>query len=396
MTAGLVCPTGFKLSVSEAGIKKSKRPDMALIYSEKEAVTSAMFTTNRIKGAPVKLDIDRIKSGRGRAILINSGNSNVMTGKKGIRDAIEMAALTARHLRIPEELVYVCSTGVIGVLLPMERIRQKIPFLTKALGSASPFDTARAIMTTDTFPKVSKRLVKVGKTTGRILGIAKGAGMIAPNMATMLSFFMTDIAIEKNSLKKAFKEAVNCSFNRITVDGDMSTSDSAFIMANGMLGNKAIKEGSRYYGGFKEALCALAYELSKMIVKDGEGATKLIEIELRGAKTEKDALSAAFAIANSNLVKTAIYGADVNWGRIMAALGSSGVDIKEERTDIYFGDVKIVSRGIATGKEKEAKKLLEGSEIKITVNLNSGVSKADVLTCDLTEEYVKVNAEYTT
>ncbi|MBI4823752.1 MAG: bifunctional glutamate N-acetyltransferase/amino-acid acetyltransferase ArgJ [Nitrospirae bacterium] len=391
-----MCPIGFKLSIVEAGIKKSDRPDMALIYSEKEAVSSAMFTTNRIKGAPVKLNIHRIKSGRGRAILINSGNSNVMTGKKGIRDAIEMARLTARELRIPEELVYVCSTGVIGVLLPMEKIRQKIPFLTKSLGGFTPFDTARAIMTTDTFPKVSERIVRVGKTTGRILGIAKGAGMIAPHMATMMAFFMTDIAIERNAMRKAFREAVNCSFNRITVDGDMSTSDSAFIMANGMLGNKTIKEGSTYYRGFRKALNDLAYELSRMIVRDGEGATKLIEIEIRGAKTDKDALRAAFAIANSNLVKTAIYGEDVNWGRIMAALGRSGASLKEEKTDIYFGDVKIVGRGVFTGRAEEAKKVLEGSEIKLTVNLNSGISKANVLTCDLTEEYVKVNAEYTT
>lgn len=391
-----ILPEGFHFSTTEAQIKKAGRPDMALICSKTPASASATFTTNRIKGAPVKLCMGKIKSGRAQAVIINSGNANVSTGKRGMKDAHEMAGLTARYLRIPEELVYVCSTGVIGVPLPIERIRPKIPELVNTLGSADSIDVAKAIMTTDTFPKSSMRQIKIGQGTGTILGICKGAGMIAPHMATMLAFFMTDMEIEKNTLKKAFSEAVECSFNRLTIDGDMSTSDTAIIMANGMLGNRMINTHSRHYNAFKEALGSLARELSRAIAKDGEGATKLIEIEIKGAKKKSDAIKAGFSVANSPLVKTAMYGADVNWGRIMAALGYSGVDIKEEKIDIYMGDVKVVGRGVGAGNDNKAKKVLMKKEIKITINLNLGAEKATILTCDLTEGYVRVNAAYKT
>jgi glutamate N-acetyltransferase/amino-acid N-acetyltransferase len=394
------CPKGFLFSAASAAIKKPGRPDIALIYSEKDAVCSAVFTTNRFKGNPVKLCIERIKSGKGRAIVVNSGNSNDATGRRGLKDAYEMASIAAKNLGVGEHLVYVSSTGVIGVPLPMERIRPKIVEIAKSVGaggvSPSAEDVARAIMTTDTYPKIAWRKVRAGGKTGTLLGMCKGAGMIAPNMATMLCFIMTDISINRAALDKALREAVNISFNRITVDGDRSPSDTAFVMANGMLGNKTITPASRDYKSFKKALSELTYELSRMIVRDGEGASKVIEVEVKGAKTEADALKGAFAVANSNLVKTAVYGNDVNWGRVITALGYSGMEMVEEKVDKYFGKAKIASRGVATGRHAEALKELKKKEVRISADLHIGKGRASVLTCDLTEEYVKVNAEYTT
>lgn len=389
-------PKGFTFSVAEAAIKKPGRPDIALIYSEKEAACSAVFTTNKIKGNPVKLCLERIKSGKGKAIVVNSGNSNDATGRKGLMDAYEMASIAAKGLGIGEDLVYVSSTGVIGVPLPMDRIRPKIKELTKMVGRASVNDIARAIMTTDTYPKVAYRRLRAGGKTGTVLGICKGSGMIAPNMATMLSFIMTDIAITRTALDKALKEAVNLSFNRITVDGDMSPSDTAFVMANGALGNKTVTPASADFAAFKKALSGLTYELSKMIVRDGEGASKVIEVVVKGARSESDALKGAFAVADSSLVKTAVYGNDVNWGRIITALGYSGMDIIEEQTDIYIGKAKIASKGLATGRHDEALKELKKKEVRITADLHLGKGRASVLTCDLTEDYIKINAEYTT
>ncbi|MBI5188102.1 MAG: bifunctional ornithine acetyltransferase/N-acetylglutamate synthase, partial [Nitrospirae bacterium] len=250
--------------------------------------------------------------------------------------------------------------------------------------------------TTDTFPKIVRKKVKIGNEMGIIVGICKGAGMICPDMATMLCFIMTDMAVEQKTLAKALKDVVKKSFNRITIDGDMSTNDTALIMANGMLGNPQITEKSESYTAFKKALYEVTDELSRLIVKDGEGATKFIEIEVKGARSEADAEKAAFAVANSNLVKTAIYGNDANWGRIMAALGCSGIEIKEEKIDIYFGKVKIANKGMPTEKDKEANEVLKGKDIKIIIDLHLGRSSAKVLTCDLTEGYIRVNAEYRT
>ena len=380
----------------EAGIKKTGRKDLALIYSEVEAQMAGMFTTNKVKAAPVKLNMRRIKSGKGQAIIVNSGNANACTGRKGMDDAVEMTRLVADGLGIKTSLVYAGSTGVIGMPMPMERIRSKIPGLITKLGKASVMDVAAAIMTTDTFPKVVEKRVKIGNKTGSITGICKGAGMICPHMATMLCFIMTDIAVSQRALGKALNEAVEKSFNRITVDGDMSTNDTVLLMANGMLGNAVIDEGSGSYAAFRRSLSDVTYELSKLIVKDGEGATRFIEIEVRGARSEADAETAAFSVANSNLVKTAIYGNDANWGRIMAALGYSGAFMKEEKVDIYFGKVKVVGRGLATGKDAEAGKVLRGKEISIVINLNVGKSSAKVLTCDMTEGYIRINAAYRT
>jgi glutamate N-acetyltransferase/amino-acid N-acetyltransferase len=389
-------PRGFLFSTAEAAIKKAGRKDLALICSEVEAHMAGTFTINRVKAAPVKLDMRRIESGKGQAIIVNSGNANACTGKKGIDDAVEMTRLVADGLRIKTPLVYTGSTGVIGTPMPMERIRSKIPGLISRLGKASVADVAAAMMTTDTFPKIAEKRVKIGNKTGSITGICKGAGMICPDMATMLCFIMTDIAVSQKALGKALNEAVEKSFNRITVDGDMSTNDTVLLMANGMLGNAAVDEGSEFYAAFRRSLCDVTYGLSKLIVKDGEGATRFIEIEVRGARSEADAETAAFSVANSNLVKTAVYGNDANWGRIMAALGYSGAFMKEEKVDIYFGKVKVVRKGLAAGKDAEAGKVLRGKEISIVINLNVGKSSARVLTCDMTEGYIKINAAYRT
>ncbi|MEW6418325.1 MAG: bifunctional glutamate N-acetyltransferase/amino-acid acetyltransferase ArgJ [Nitrospirota bacterium] len=389
-------PKGFLFSTAEAAIKKPGRKDLALIYSEAEANISGTFTTNKIKAAPVKLDIKKIRSGRGQAIVINSGNANACTGKKGIQDAVDMARLVADGLKIKPSLVYICSTGVIGTPMPMERIRPKITEIINNLGMSTIEDVAEAIMTTDTFPKIVKKKIKIGSKVGSIVGICKGAGMIWPDMATMLCFIITDIALNQRTLDKILKESVEKSFNRITVDGDRSTNDTVLMMANGMIGTPMITEKSGSYIAFKKALHEVTLDLSKLIVKDGEGATKCIEIEVKGARSEADAEKAAFAVANSNLVKTAIYGSDANWGRIMAALGYSGIAIKEEKIDIYFGKVKVASKGLTTGKDKEDSRVLKGKDINIVIDLHLGASSAKILTCDLTEEYIRVNAAYRT
>ena len=389
-------PKGFLFSTVEAAIKKPGRKDLALIYSEVEAGIAGTFTTNKVKAAPVKLDIKKIRSGRGQAIVINSGNANACTGKKGMKDAADMVSLVAKRLNIKPSLVYVCSTGVIGTPMPIERIRPKISELADNLGRATIEDVAEAIMTTDRFPKIVKKKVKMGNKVGSIAGICKGAGMIWPDMATMLCFIVTDVAVKQKTLHKVLNDAVKKSFNRITIDGDRSTNDTALIIANGMLGNPQITEKSGTYPAFKKVLHEVTFELSKLIVKDGEGATKFIEIEVKGARNEADAEKAAFAVANSNLVKTAIYGNDANWGRIMAALGYSGVAIKEEKIDIYFGKLRIANKGLTTGKDKEANEVLRGKDIKIIIDLHLGRSSAKVLTCDLTEEYIRVNAAYRT
>ena len=389
-------PKGFLFSAVEAAIKKPGRKDLALICSETESNMAGAFTTNMVKAAPVCVDISKIQSGKGQAIIINSGNANACTGKKGMRDAMEMTRLVAQGLKLKTSRVYISSTGVIGSPLPMERIRTRMHDLRAGLGKFSIHDVAHAIMTTDTFPKVISRTVEMNGKTGTITGICKGAGMICPHMATMLCFLMTDIAVNQRTLDKTLRDAVKRSFNRITVDGDMSTNDTVLIMANGMLGNPEITGKSKSYRVFHDVLSDVTYELSKLIARDGEGATKFIEIEVKGARSETDAEKAAFSVANSNLVKTALYGNDANWGRIMAALGYSGIGLAEEKTDIYIGKVNVVRRGLSNGKDEEANKVLKGKDIRIIIDLHLGRSSARVLTCDLTEEYIRVNATYRT
>ncbi len=389
-------PEGFLFSVAEAAVKKPGRKDIALIVSEAEANVAGAFTTNAVKAAPVRLCMRNIKSGRGKAIVVNSGNANACTGTQGLKDAGEIASHISQHLGVKSSLSYVCSTGVIGTPLLMTRITPALDILIENTGSYSFIDVAKAIMTTDTFPKITSQEVKIGKKTGVIAGICKGAGMIQPNMATMLCFIITDIAVEYKTLQSLLKDSVRRSFNLITIDGDMSTNDTVLLMANGMLGNKPITANSRYTNAFRSALDMVTYELARLVVKDGEGATKLIEVSLKGAANEAQAERAAFAIANSNLVKTAIYGNDANWGRIMCALGYSGISFREDKTDIFFNGTKVVSGGISNNKDKEAAEVLKSKEIKITIDLHSGKSSASVLTCDLTEDYIRINAEYRT
>jgi len=389
-------PKGFLFSTIEAAIKKPGRKDLALIFSQAEANIAGAFTTNRVKAAPVLLDMKRIKSGRGQAIVVNSGNANACTGKQGLQDATEMAGSVSKGLHIKPSLVYVSSTGVIGSTMPMDRIRPAIAELLSGVGRSSFEDVAAAIMTTDTFPKIVKKRVRVGDQTGTIAGICKGAGMICPNMATMLCFILTDIAVVQKTLDRTLQEVVKKSFNRLTIDGDMSTNDTVLVMANGVLGNPPVTEKNEAYLPFSKALLEVTTELSKMIAMDGEGATKFIEIEIKGAKNDFDAGKSALAVANSNLVKTAIRGNDANWGRIMAALGYSGIFFREELVDIFIGKVKIVYKGLTTGKDKEAGDVLKNKEVNIIIDLHLGKASAKVFTCDLTEEYIRINAEYRT
>jgi glutamate N-acetyltransferase/amino-acid N-acetyltransferase len=395
-STNVITPEGFLFATAEAAIKKPGRNDILLIYSQNEAIMSGMFTTNKVKAAPVILDMKLIRTGKGQSIIVNSGNANACTGTQGMRDALAMTRLVAKGLNLGQDKVYVCSTGVIGTPMPMERVRTKIPELVAGLGKSTPQDAAAAIMTTDTFPKVVTRKLKIGSKTGTLMGICKGAGMICPHMATMLCFIMTDLKIGKIALDKALKDAVENSFNRITIDGDMSTNDTVLIMANGMVGNEPIHRDTTSFKRFSSALSDMAYELGRLIVRDGEGATKLVEIVVKNARKEGDAEKAAFAIANSPLVKTALYGNDANWGRIMAAIGSSGIDIKETSTDIYFGKVRVVKNGISQGKDREAATIIRGKELTVTVDLHLGTSSSRILTCDLTEDYIRINAEYRT
>ena len=389
-------PKGFLFSTAEAAVKKPGRKDIALIISQVEANIAGAFTTNTVKAAPVKLCMKKIKSGKGRVIVVNSGNANACTGTQGTKNANDIISHISGQLGIKSSLIYPCSTGVIGTQMPMDRIISAIPTLTRNAGGYSFEDVAKAIMTTDTFPKLITKKIKIGNSMGTISGICKGAGMIAPNMATMLCFILTDIAVEQKILNKTLKSSVNKSFNRITIDGDMSTNDTVLMMSNSMLGNIPLTEKAEAFQTFQHVLDDLTYELALMVVKDGEGATKLIEINVKGARKESDATKAALAIANSSLVKTAIYGNDANWGRIMAALGYSGVAFKEEKTDIFFNNIKVVKGGLANNKDKEATETLKAKKINITVDLHSGSSSAKVLTCDLTEEYIRINAEYRT
>jgi glutamate N-acetyltransferase/amino-acid N-acetyltransferase len=305
-----------------------------------------------------------------------------------------MAQITAKALGINPHLVYVASTGLIGKPLPMQKIRDALPHLVKRLSPHSIRDAATAIMTTDSFPKIYMKKINIAKKTATIVGMAKGAGMICPHMATMLSFILTDIAIEPETLDSALRKAVNHSFNRLTIDNDTSTNDTVLIMANGMLKNRPLEKNSPYYKRFEHALCEVTYNLAKMIIKDAEGATKFIEVIVKGAKKESDAEKSARAIAGSLLVKTAMYGNSPNWGRIISAIGYSGAEIKEEKINVYINNIKLVNKG--TGVGDIPKDLLSKDEITIVVELGLGNKEAKILTCDLSEKYIKINASYMT
>lgn len=394
---GVCAAQGFLASGIFAGIKKRKK-DVALIYSEIPALSAGVFTQSVTVAACVTLNQQQLKKSKTtQAILINSGNANACTGERGMMNARQTMATTASALGITESQILVASTGVIGQFLPMDKITLGIYDAVKELSSEGHTNAAEGIMTTDTFSKEYAVETSIGGATVRIGGMSKGSGMIAPNMATMLAYVTTDADITTTALRKAFKEAVDHSFNRITVDGDTSTNDMAIVLANGKAENKKIKERTPEYDQFKRALEHVLIALSKMIVKDGEGATKFVEVTVQGAKSKHDAEAAARTICTSSLVKTAIHGEDANWGRILAAVGRSGIKFNPAKTEIYFDNLRILGHDYNISfSEAQAKKILQQKEVTVTVDLHSGDHSATFWTCDLSAEYVRINASYRT
>lgn len=403
---GITAPKGFKAAGVHCGIKKNK-PDLALIYSDIPAVAWAMFTSNKVKAAPVQISIKKIRNRRAQAIIVNSGIANTCTGKRGIRDAQNMSKLAAQELGIGEEDVLIASTGHIGEPLPMCKIEEGIKQARLLLSSRGGRQAAEAILTTDTFAKeisVETNISGRGKNKVKIAGIAKGAGMISPNLATMLCFITTDACISEDALEEAIKSAVNKSFNQISIDADMSTNDTVFIMSNGQAGNKRIKTwhkkkklrvNDENFNYFSQALDFVCISMAKMIVRDGEGATKLIEVNVEGAPFPKDARRIGRAIASSSLVKTAVAGASPNWGRVMSALGAAHTKIDPDKVDIYFGSLLTVKDGVGIDSiSPKLREVLKQNEIRITIHLNQGNHQTTFWGCDLTEKYVRINKRY--
>lgn len=387
---------GFKASAIACGLKKDNTPDIALIYSEKEAVCAGVFTTSKVKAAPVLLSMKNISNGIARAVIVNAGNANACTGEQGMKNAERTVQKISEVLGIPENEVLVASTGVIGAQLDVDKIEKAVPELFETLSSSGMKDAAEAIMTTDSFSKICTFTGNINNVSYNITGIAKGAGMIMPDMATMLCFIFTDINIGLPELKKALASSVERSFNRITVDGDTSTNDTVFVLANGEAGNEIPCNDS--LAGFQEGLQKVMTELATMIVKDGEGATKVIYVNLKGAASPEDAITAARTVANSSLVKTAFYGQDPNWGRIMGALGRAEIEMREDKVDIFINDIKIVEDGIGLGSENEIKAAeeMKKPEFSLTIDLKEGDFYDRMTTCDLTHEYISINADYRT
>ena len=389
----IMCP-GFEAAGIAAGLKKKNKKDLGLIFSEVSANVAGVFTRNRIKAAPVILDRERIKSGVCQAIIVNSGNANCCTGEQGIRDAETMASLSASELGISEDLVLVASTGVIGEPLPIERIKTAIPDLVGALQPGGISDLAESIMTTDTVPKiVSSQGVVEGKSF-IVSGVAKGAGMIRPDLATMLCFVCTNANASPDVLKGVLISAIDRTFNRITIDGDTSTNDTVLMLANGLSGAVIETPGDKAI--FQEVIDRILLDLAKQLVRDGEGVTKLVEIIVQGAASDSDARKVADTVAHSPLVKTAFFGEDANWGRIIGAVGRAGADVDPDRIDLFFNDIQMVKAGMGCGKavEVEATKVLKKSEFTVVVNLNMGQGFGSMITCDFSVDYVKINADY--
>ena len=385
---------GFKAAGVASGLKKNGGKDLGLIYSEVPATVAGVFTKNLVQAAPVLLDRKRIKSGKCQAVIVNSGNANCCTGDQGMRDAIAMTSFAASELEISEDLIMAASTGVIGQPLDTGKIEAAIPELIKDIKPDGIANLAEAMMTTDTVPKVVSRQGKMEGKPYTVSGVAKGSGMIRPDMATMLCFVMTDIKIPHDLLTETLLAATDKSFNKITVDGDTSTNDTILVLANGL--SSATVKRTVHKESFEILLDKVLTDLAKMVVKDGEGATKFVEIIIRGALTDEDAYKIADTVSNSNLVKTALFGEDANWGRILAAAGRARVKIDPYKTDILFDHVMIAKNGMWCGEkaEKEAAKILQKDEFVISVDLNMGQGSASVFTCDFSIDYVKINADY--
>ncbi len=390
-------PKQFLASGIHCGAKK-KRKDLALLYSSVPCRVAAIFTKNRVKAAPVKVAQQQLKNtNKIRAVIINSGNANCMTGERGISDAKKTMASLAEILKVKSEEVITSSTGVIGKFMPMDAILSGMNSLVGELSEKGLVDAADGIRTTDQFRKMTARTFKLGGKKVILTGIAKGAGMIKPDMATMLCFIMTDAAIAASVMKKALKKCAEVSFNAISVDGDMSTNDTVMLLANGAAGNKTITEEGKDLDLFQENLDSVAKELARMIVRDGEGASRVIEVQVKGTRTDKDAATIARTIADSLLVKCAVLGGDPNWGRIASSAGASGVDLDPDKMEVKLDSVTFFKNGTATPPDhSELARVFKAKEVLIEVDLHSGEGKASAYSCDITKKYLMFNSKYTT
>jgi glutamate N-acetyltransferase/amino-acid N-acetyltransferase len=395
INGGVTAPEGYFATGVACGLKKDGRKDLAIVCSEDSAAVAGVFTTNKVKGHSLQLTIDHMKNGYANAIVINSGNANACVGEQGYADALEIATIVSGLLDCTPQDILVGSTGIIGKRLDMDAIRPALEELVSGMDPDGGHDAEEAIMTTDTIPKEIAIELELQDTRVVIGGMAKGSGMIHPNMATMIGVITTDANISRKLLDKALKDVVKTTFNRVTVDGDTSVCDMVVIFANGMADNAGIINEGEDYEIFVKGLEYVCTYLSKLIAKDGEGATKLVDVVIEGAANPEDAYKAACAVAKSPLVKTTIFGCDANWGRIFTAVGYSGAEFDPNNVDIYIGDLQVCKGGCAVDfDEEQAKGLLEKSEIRLLVRLNKGVYSDHVWTCDLTYDYVKINASY--
>lgn len=393
---GITAPLGFRAAGIHCGIKKKELLDLALCVSDMSGPIAGVFTKNRVVAAPVLVDRQHLRSHRGRAIIVNSGNANACTGEQGLLAAKAMATAVAQQLSIPVPHVFVGSTGVIGRVLPIDRITAAIPTLIARLSVPGGAHAAQAILTTDLRPKTVVRRARIGGRLVTIGGMAKGSGMIHPNMATMLAYLTTDAAITPAALQQALRSTVDHSFNCMTVDGDTSTNDTVLCLANGLAKNRLIQPGTKLYRDFERLLTEAAQELALMICRDGEGVTKVVTIQVQGATTTAAAKRVADTIATSNLVKTALFGEDANWGRVMAAIGRSGVAIDPRKVTVRFGGIVMVRKGVGVGLTAEQKiaRVFKQKEFTITVQLGQGHAHAHMWTTDLSYDYVRINASY--
>lgn len=391
----IIYPKGFFTAGIHCGIKE-KGKDLGVIYSTKLTNASGLFTTNKIKSASVLFTQSKIKKGKIQAVIINSGNANTCTGRKGLKDVEEITSTLAKELKVNKEHIAIASTGVIGKFLPVKRIKNGIKKISKNLNKNMD-DFVHAIMTTDTTKKCVSVKIKIDGKDVVITGFAKGSGMIYPHLATLLCFIITDCAISSKLLSKTLKEAIQESFNLISIDGDTSTNDMILILANELASNKMINTQDENYRKFSKSLKFICQKLSKLIVLDGEGMTKFIEIKIKNAQNIKEAKEIGFSIANSNLVKTALFGEDPNFGRIMMALGKTKVDFNPSNVDLYLGGKKVIRNGtIIPIKRSDLKQKLKNKKNLITIDLKQGKEKISVFTTDLSYDYVKINASYST
>lgn len=396
-TQGETFAKGFTAAGVKAGIKKSGNLDVAVIYTKTQAVVAGTFTQNKVAAAPVYVSKEVVATGTAHAIVANAGCANACTGQQGLDDAHKMAQIAADELGVNADDVIVGSTGVIGVNLPMDKLEAGIKDAVANLSADGSGNAGRAIITTDTHSKSVTCEFELSGKTVRMGAIAKGSGMIRPNMATMLCYITTDIAIDQTLLQKAVSGCVEKSFNMISVDGDMSTNDMVIVLANGEANNAKITEENADYQIFFDKLMMLCTELAKQIAADGEGASKFLTINVKGAKSFADAKTVGMAIANSPLVKTAFFGEDPNWGRVICAVGYSGADMVPEKTVVKFGGITIFANGTgATYDEKALAHVMKEKDIVIDIELNMGQEDATVWSCDLSYEYVKINGEYHT